>query len=401
MNTNRFNILFLYYNVINPFKGGIQSVTYELSNYLSSVGCSCYYLSLKRSESNDSKQYFLPNDSSFLNKENEKFLVDFIKEKKVNILINQGGFDKEGCQFSYIVKKYGVKLISCLHNSLLDRIRYFDISYYDIFKRNKIQFLLKYTRNDFVKNLLYSMYRLKYLNHYNRLCENSNRFLLLSDSFRDDFSFFIGDLPDNVSAMPNPIPSKIYKSESNSQKEKIVLYVGRIDMQQKRPDLLLQIWSMVYKEHKNWKLIIVGGGDDLNYLKTYASELHLENVIFEGNQNPLPYYQKASIFCMTSSYEGFGIVLVEAMNMKVVPIAFESFSTVRDIIDNDINGVLIPPFDIELYAEKLSEMMSNDDLRDNFSDNAYIKSQQFQLDVVGNQWLAIFASLFEDSNCYK
>ena len=312
-------------------------------------------------------------------------------------MINQGGFDKEGCQFSYIVKNYGVKLISCLHNSLLDRIRYYDISYYSTYKRKKIQFLLKYTRNKFVKNLMYSMYRLKYQCHYKKLCKYSDRVVLLSDSFRNDFSFFIGDLPDKVCAVPNPIPSNIYNSESNTQKEKIVLYVGRIDMQQKRPDLLLQIWSMIYRDHKDWKLVIVGGGKDLNYLKAYASSLNLENVSFEGNQNPIPYYQKASIFCMTSSYEGFGIVLIEAMNMKVVPIAFESFSTVRDIIDNNLDGVLITPFNTDLYAEKLSELMSDNKLRDKFSNNAYLKSQQFQLDVIGNKWLNLFISLFEEN----
>ena len=99
---------------------------------------------------------------------------------------------------------------------------------------------------------------------------------------------------------------------------------------------------------------------------------------------------------MTSSYEGFGIVLIEAMNMKVVPIAFDSFSTVRDIIDNNINGVLITPFDKELYAKKLSDMMSNESAREIYSNNAYLKSQQFQLDVIGNKWLNLFSSLFED-----
>ena len=134
----------------------------------------------------------------------------------------------------------------------------------------------------------------------------------------------------------------------------------------------------------------------MKYLKDYASSLHLENVCFEGNQDPIPYYKKAAIFCMTSSYEGFGIVLIEAMNMKVVPIAFDSLSTVRDIIDNNINGVLITPFDKELYAKKLSDMMSNESAREIYSKNAYLKSQQFQLDVIGNKWLNLFSSLFED-----
>lgn len=397
MNTNKFNILFLYSGIIEPLRGGIESVTYELAEYFTDKRCLCYYLSLNKDRNNDIKQHYLPNSSNFFNDENITFLIDFIKDKNINILINQGGFDIDCCQLAYEVKNYGVKLISCIHNSLLDRIRHFDVSYYSTLKKKKMQFLLKYTRNNFVKSMLCSMYRLKYQKHFKRLNKYSDRVVLLSDSFKHDFSFFIGELSDKVCAMPNPIPAKIRNSESNTRKDKIVLYVGRIDLQQKRPDLLLQIWSMIYKDHKDWKLIIVGGGKDLNYLKTYASSLHLENVVFEGNQDPTPYYQKASIFCMTSSYEGFGIVLVEAMNMKVVPIAFESFSTVRDIIDDNVNGILIPPFDMDLYAKKLSELIGNDDLRYSLSNNAYQKSQQFRMDVIGDKWLALFASLYDDT----
>lgn len=391
------NILFLYSNIIDPLRGGIQSVTYELADYFTLKGCTCYYLSLNNEKNNDNKQYYLPNSLTFFNEENKTFLIRFVKEKYINILINQGGFDKECCQLAYIAKEYGVKLISCIHNSLLDRIRNFDVSYYNQFKRRNLHFLLKYTRNSFVKRILYSMYRFKYHKHFKKLHECSDLVVLLSDSFKQDLSFFIGDLSHKVCSMPNPISAKIYESESNDKKEKILLYVGRIDMQQKRPDLLLQIWSMIYKEHNDWKLFIVGGGKDLNYLKTYASTHHLENVIFEGKQNPIPYYQKASIFCMTSSYEGFGIVLVEAMNMKLVPIAFESFSTVRDIIDDNVNGILVTPFDRDLYAKKLSELIRKDDLRYSLSNNAYQKSQQFRMDVIGDKWLTLFASLYDDT----
>lgn len=397
MNSNRFTILFLYYNVINPLKGGIQTVTYELSNYLSSKGCSCYYLSLKKSDSNDCKQYFLPNDSSFLNEENKMYLINFIKEKKIDILINQGGFDKEGCQFSYIVKDYGVKLVSCIHNPLIDKVRNFESYFYNKFKKYKLQATLKITRYSCIKNILYSVYRLKYQKHFKRLHEYSDSLILLSDSFKQDLSFFVGTLSDKVCAIPNPIPSKIYRCETTGEKEKIVLYVGRMGVE-KRVDLLLQIWSMLYEEHKDWKLVIVGGaGKEFKILKDYANSLHLENVFFEGFQNPMSYYEKSSIFCMTSAIEAFGIVLIEAMNMKVVPIAFESFSTVRDIIDNDINGVLIPPFNIELYAGKLSELMRNDDLRNRLSNNSYQKSQQFRMDVIGDKWLSLFASLYDDT----
>lgn len=85
------------------------------------------------------------------------------------------------------------------------------------------------------------------------------------------------------------------------------------------------------------------------------------------------------------------------MNMKLVPIAFESFSTVRDIINDNVNGILISPFEKDLYAKKLSELIRNDDLRYSLSNNAYQKSQQFRIDVIGDKWLTLFASLYEDT----
>ena len=116
----KFNILFLYSNVVDPVKGGIQSVTCELANYFISKGCSCYYLSLNDTRTNDIKQFYLPNSTSFYNKENKTFLIDFIHNRNIDILINQGGFDKECCRLAFIVKEYGIKLISCIHHPLID-----------------------------------------------------------------------------------------------------------------------------------------------------------------------------------------------------------------------------------------------------------------------------------------
>ena len=284
MNSVKYNILFLYAGVINPLRGGVESVTYELSNYFTSKGHTCYYLSKKRvNDIGDNKQFYLPNESNFLNAENKAYLINFIKEKKINILINQQGFDKDCCKFAYTVKDHGVKLISCIHHPLIDKVRNFEVLFYNRFKKYKLQSLLKITKNSFVKNILYSIYWFKYQKHFKKLHKYSDSTILLSDSFREDLSFFIGKLSNKVHTIPNPTPSKIHECTTNSQKEKIVLYVGRICVD-KRVDLLLQIWSLVYKKHKDWKLVIVGGdGKELDSMKEYASALRLENIFFEGS----------------------------------------------------------------------------------------------------------------------
>ena len=103
-------------------------------------------------------------------------------------------------------------------------------------------------------------------------------------------------------------------------------------------------------KYEDWSLIIVGGGRQLDEMRQLAANLKLVNVKFEGFQDPKSYYERASIFCMTSSYEGFGIVLVEAMQYGVVPMAFNSYISVTDIIENGVMVFLIEPFDIDAYV---------------------------------------------------
>ena len=142
----QYNILFLYSSAIDPFKGGVESVTSELSSYFISKGSSCYYLSLYKNNSNNIMQFNLPNSVNFYNQENIAFVLKFVKDKNINILINQGGISKDCSQLSYVVKPYGIKIVSCIHNSLLDTVRNFDILYYNKFKKYKLEKLLFLTK---------------------------------------------------------------------------------------------------------------------------------------------------------------------------------------------------------------------------------------------------------------
>ncbi len=78
----------------------------------------------------------------------------------------------------------------------------------------------------------------------------------------------------------------------------------------------------------------------------------IPNIRFVGYQDPLPYQLESSISCMTSLYEGWGMVLTEAMQCGAVPIAFNSFASVTDVIDHGRNGILVKPFSIKQYEKK-------------------------------------------------
>ena len=119
----------------------------------------------------------------------------------------------------------------------------------------------------------------------------------------------------------------------------------------------------------------------------------IPNIRFEGFQNPLSYQQEASIFCMTSNYEGWGMVLTEAMQCGTVPIAFNSFASVTDIISDGKTGLLVKPFDMREYERKLRKLMDNDELRYKLSLNAKEEIKQKSVKNVVDRWEALFNKL--------
>ena len=103
--------------------------------------------------------------------------------------------------------------------------------------------------------------------------------------------------------------------------------------------------------------MIVGDGEQRPILERKAK--NMERVNFVGFSDPVPYYKESAIFCMTSNFEGFPMVLPEAMSFGVVPLAFDSFPAVSDIIIDNKNGFLIPPFSIKQYVKKIEILINN------------------------------------------
>ncbi|MFK2756483.1 glycosyltransferase [Bacteroides fragilis] len=143
----------------------------------------------------------------------------------------------------------------------------------------------------------------------------------------------------------------------------------------------------IFNKYPDWKLTIVGGGKDLDTAIKMSEKMGLKRITFEDFQIPIEYYKRASILCMTSAFEGFPMVLPEAMNYKVIPIIFNSYSSAQDIIENEIDGFLIPPFDINKYQKKLQTLIENKDVRNKMSQRAYLKSIHFSIENIGNTWM--------------
>jgi len=397
------NILFLYTSYIDPTKGGVQRVTRVLADFFESEGNNVFFLSLKKPndvENIDQRQYFVPESKRFNTNANINFFGTFIANHNIDIVINQGGLGKDCSALANYSNKFGALEISVLHNSPLASKIHFSSSRKDIFKKFHIDFLLPVTDVKFIKQLILNLFRLKYQSHFRNLYKYSNRVVLLSDNFRDEFSFLVGSELDNkkITAISNPCSFEIKNDTIVLNKQNTVLYVGRIDFSQKRIDLLINIWNQLYKDYTDWNLEIVGEGPDLEKAKGIVKTLGCERISFEGRQDPEKYYRKASIFCMTSSFEGFPLVLVEAQTYGVVPVAFNSFSSVTDVIHNGETGFLVEPFNEESYVGVLSDLMSNNNLLRSISINCEKSAKRFELGDIGNQWLKLFETALREKN---
>jgi len=164
--------------------------------------------------------------------------------------------------------------------------------------------------------------------------------------------------------------------------------------QDKRQIDLLRIWNEIVKEKadQGWSLKIVGRGEEKENLTNYIDANNLNNSveILEPIKDVDKFFKMASIFAFTSQFEGFGMVLLEAMSFGVPCISFDCPSGPKDIIDDGVNGFLIEDRNHKSYKKMLVELMSNNELRENFSNQSFIKASNWENQRILNQWYELF-----------
>ncbi|WP_108821333.1 glycosyltransferase [Dysgonomonas sp. Marseille-P4361] len=384
------NILFYFETTINPVLGGVQRITYFLSKFFEANGISTFFLSArKKGDVILSNQYHLPIETRVNITQNEVFFKSLIRGKKIDLVINQSSINpRESADIVFWTKQLDVKTISVFHSTLdgMYGVRGGHLNF--------IKTILPY--GSFMAKIadlmLIHFFKYKYSEQYEKIGRNSDAIVTLSDKFRDEVSIFTKSEVDKVRAIPNPVTIKY--PEIDMEKEKTLLFVGRL-CTEKQVDILVNIWNKIYKDFPDWNLKILGNGSKYSEIKNLISKLEVKNIELLGFQQPEKYYEKASAFCLTSAYEGFGLALVEAMAYGVVPIAFNSYPNVVDIIDDQKNGYLVMPFDLDEYAEKLKKIMKDDSLRNEMAKSAKAKSLEFNIESIGHQWLNLFNEILK------
>ena len=393
------NIAFFHSNGIIPTSGGISRITYNLCLLFREKGHEVWLIAdknLNEAYEYDKNTIFLPNQET-TSDENKQYLKHFLLYNKIDVIINQDPFHKQYVSLlAYCRGEVGVKIISCYHNSILTPIYHFAYQKEYNLKKSGKDCVFSFLKKHFVRNILIWLYIKKYRSSFLFTFNNSDAITILCDGQIDEYKRMTG-ISNNpkITVIPNYL-AQITKG--NFQKNKIVLWVGTFDYSIKRPDYMLQIWSKVESIHPEWSLYLLGDGSSLTEMKNLANKLNLGHVVFTGRVNPESYYQTAELQCVTSVHEAFSMVSIEAMAHSIPVLAFDSFTSAPFIIKDGNNGKLIDHFDIDKFADTLSELMSNDEIRKTMGKEALESSTRFSADNIYKLWNHLFNQILAVSD---
>ena len=196
----------------------------------------------------------------------------------------------------------------------------------------------------------------------------------------------------NIVVIPNIVDIK--NTEYSQLTEKTAMFAGRFTYQ-KGLERMLETWKIVVSKRNDWILKLIGEGEQKEYLIQLCQKLGItDKVIFSpATKNIAREYINSSLFLFTSRFEGFGLVLVEAMQCGVPCVSFDCPYGPADIIDNGVNGFLIKNGNVEEFAKATLKLIDNDELRKKMGKAAIEKAKQYLPENIMPKWIELYKNL--------
>ena len=386
----KMNVLF----VIGTYSdyGGTEKITTVLANAFCRRGCHAHVAAF-RGEVNPGK-LGLASDvlCTSLGNDPQRALAKIIRDEKVSVIFNQWCLPYYTTRVINRARKgTGARLISVLHG-VPDRSKKVIVAEDALKGAHGFGKILAWLKLQAIHTVIKASIRYVY--------RRSDAYVVLSKGFISSFRAYTGlrQTP-KLHAIGNPItidPGAYVKNVSREEKSNTVLYVGRLDKENKRVNRIVEVWQSVCSDCPDWGLVLVGDGPHREELQNWVRDNHVDRVTFTGRvkEDPVGYYRRAKIFMLTSDLEGFGLVLLEAMSFGVVPIVYNSYASASEIVDDGVNGLLTQtPFSHEATTKALRTLMENNDLCVKFSEAAVVKAKAFSLTSIIKKWDDLLSSI--------
>lgn len=283
-------------------------------------------------------------------------LRKYLKVNKIDVAILMGNYP--GIVSIFVKPFVKTKFVFCDHGALMNQWRQKDVRYIRLITSklaDKTITLTKQSMNAYIE-----------------------KFHLKKDKV--DYIYNWTELPDK-------------EIEYNSQSRKI-LTVGRFG-KEKGYDMLLEVAERIFSADSDWEWHIFGDGETFQEITALSKEKGLEGkLLFHGNSpNVREKYKDYAMLVLTSYREGLPLVLLEGKSSRLPMVSFDISTGPDEIIESGVNGYLIEPYNTELMADKIMELMENDALRKQFSDMAYHDIEKFGKEDILQKWIALIEKL--------
>ncbi len=235
------------------------------------------------------------------------------------------------------------------------------------------------------RNIIMKVIQYFRINTWGNIVKKYDKFVVLTEEDKNDW----GKLK-NITVIPNSI--SLTSNEQAKLQNKNILSIGRASYQ-KGFDLLLKAWAQSTKKHQDWQLTIVGGGNK-DYMMDLIKKLRIgNNVILKQPTTEISKeYLNASIYVMSSRYEGLPMVLIEALNYGLPIVSFACPCGPKDVIGDNIGGILVEKkYNIKELSCAINRVIENKEERLKMGDEAVKKAQFYSEKIIMKRWTELFA----------
>lgn len=240
--------------------------------------------------------------------------------------------------------------------------------------------------SNFIMDAFAKLWSRQLLNNLKKL----DRFVVLTDKDRKAWTEL-----DNVVTIPNPSP--FMPTTVSPLTEKRIIAVARYS-HEKGIDLLLEAWAKVEKRTKEWRLDVYGDGDTTAF-NALIDRLGIDRnrCLLNGRTGDIEKeYLRSSIAVCSSRFEGFGMIIIEAMACGLAVVSFDCPWGPQSIIKNGEDGFLVENGNIEKMADALVRLIEDDNKRHTFAKNAIQNVKRFQMDRIAEQWRELFENVIQN-----
>lgn len=376
------NILFVFPD-FTPYHGGVPMVTDILAKEFIKRGHEVVFLSQDPQYTNEDT--VVPVISIDLSSSSEYSLIDYyqelLREKRIDIIINQLPLVSSN-DFFLKYSLPNIKTISVYHSRPFGILKLI---------KNEIQ-----TSTSLLNRLRTLLYYVKTAifthRRFSTISRNSDILCLLSPHYKE----LLKNIPclkiQNIESIGNPLP--IFRSLGTTTRKKQIVFVGRLSDKCKNLRGALDVWNIFVKRHPDWRFVVIGNDSGIDDIKQEITEKKISNIEFVGHtSNMEQYYSQSSFILVTSFYEGWPMVICEAMSYGCIPCVYNTYEAIQDLIQDGESGLICQPFNPQAMVDRLDKVLSCTEELNMMSRTAIDLIQNFKVDFVATQWEDLFNKL--------